>query len=53
MSWAGASGPTPKAVCPAPATTWYLAEGSASANVSLFYLLQNPNTASTTATVRY
>jgi hypothetical protein len=38
---------------PRPATTWYLAEGSTSAGFSLFYLLQNPSAAETTATIRY
>jgi hypothetical protein len=38
---------------PAPARTWYLAEGSTSSDFSLFYLLQNPNDQATTATVRY
>lgn len=38
---------------PAPATTWYLAEGSTSADFTLFYLLQNPNATPVTATVRY
>jgi len=37
----------------APSTTWYLAEGSTSGDSSLFYLLQNPNDATVTATVRY
>jgi hypothetical protein len=35
-----------------PATTWFLAEG-ATDPFSLFYLLQNPNGAAATATVRY
>jgi hypothetical protein len=37
----------------APATTWYLAEGSTSTEFALFYLLQNPNSTATTATIRY
>jgi ELWxxDGT repeat protein len=36
-----------------PSTTWYLAEGSTSGDFSLFYLLQNPNAQSVTATIRY
>jgi hypothetical protein len=36
-----------------PSTTWYLAEGSTSSDFTLFYLLQNPNNASLTATVTY
>ena len=38
---------------PRPATTWYLAEGSTSADFALFYLLQNPNPTASTATMRY
>ena len=37
----------------APSTTWYLAEGSTSGEFSLFYLLQNPGSTSTVATVRF
>jgi uncharacterized repeat protein (TIGR03803 family) len=37
----------------APATTWYLAEGSTSGPFALFYLLQNPQAAPVDATVRY
>jgi uncharacterized repeat protein (TIGR03803 family) len=37
----------------APSTTWYLAEGSTSGEFSLFYLLQNPQASTVTATVRY
>jgi len=37
----------------APSTTWYLAEGSTSGDFSLFYLLQNPNATSTTATITF
>jgi hypothetical protein len=37
----------------APLTTWYLAEGSTSGEFSLFYLLQNPGTTSTVATIRF
>jgi hypothetical protein len=36
-----------------PATTWYLAEGSTSAEFRLFYLLQNPQSTEVIATVRY
>jgi hypothetical protein len=38
---------------PAPATTWYLAEGSTSGDFVLFYLLQNPGATAATATVRF
>ena len=37
----------------APATTWYLAEGSTSGDFVLFYLLQNPGATAATATVRF
>jgi hypothetical protein len=37
----------------APATTWYLAEGSTSGDFALFYLLQNPGPTSVQATVRF
>jgi hypothetical protein len=37
----------------APATTWYLAEGSTSGDFVLFYLLQNPGPTAATATVRF
>ena len=37
----------------APATTWYLAEGSTSGPFALFYLLQNPQATAVDATVRY
>ena len=46
----GSSGET---AIEAPATTWYLAEGSTSGDFALFYLLQNPGEAATTATVRF
>ena len=36
-----------------PSPTWLLAEGSTSGDFSLFYLLQNPQAAAVTATVRY
>ena len=37
----------------APATNWYLTEGTTVLGFELFYLLQNPGTTFTTATVRY
>jgi hypothetical protein len=37
----------------APATAWYLAEGSTVLDFQLFYLLQNPQEAPVEATVRY
>jgi hypothetical protein len=54
MSWDGGGyGSHAESGVAAPATTWYLAEGSTSGDFQLFYLLQNPNPTSTTATVRY
>ncbi len=54
MSWdASGYGSHAETGVPSPATTWYLAEGSTSGDFALFYLIQNPNSASTTATVRY
>ena len=37
-----ATAPTRRRAVEAPATTWYLAEGSTSGDFALFYLLQNP-----------
>ena len=37
----------------APATTWFLAEGSTSGDFQLFYLLQNPGNVAAQATVRF
>jgi hypothetical protein len=37
----------------APATTWYLAEGSTGGSFDLFYLLQNPGDVSANVTVNY
>jgi hypothetical protein len=37
----------------APSTTWFLAEGSTVLGFNLFYLLQNPQTGPTNATVRF
>ena len=54
MSWDGTGyGSHAETAVASPATTWYLAEGSTSADFALFYLLQNPNATGTTATVRY
>ena len=38
---------------PAPATSWFLAEGSTVLGFQLFYLLQNPQSSATTATIRF
>jgi hypothetical protein len=54
MSWdANGYGSHTESSVSSPATTWYLAEGSTSADFALFYLLQNPNPTATTANVRY
>jgi hypothetical protein len=37
----------------APATTWFLAEGSTVLGFDLFYLLQNPQSTTTRATIRF
>jgi hypothetical protein len=38
---------------PAPATTWYLAEGATHSGFELFYLLQNPGSTAAAVDVRY
>jgi uncharacterized repeat protein (TIGR01451 family)/uncharacterized delta-60 repeat protein len=53
MTWAGGRGSHAETGVTSASTTWYLAEGSTSGVFSLFYLLQNPNPAATTATIRY
>ncbi len=54
MSWDGSGyGSHAETGVPGAATSWYLAEGSTSGDFALFYLIQNPNPAATTATVRY
>ena len=57
MTW-GASptaiyGSHAETASPSPSTTWFLAEGSTVLDFDLFYLLQNPQPATTHATVRY
>jgi hypothetical protein len=53
VSWdASGYGAHAERASPAPATTWFLAEG-ATGGFSLFYLLQNPGDTAATATVRY
>jgi hypothetical protein len=53
MSWgAGGYGAHAEASIPAPASTWYLAEGATGA-FNLFYLLQNPHGTSAQVRVRY
>jgi hypothetical protein len=54
MRWDGSGyGSHSETAIDAPSTTWYLAEGSTSGDFVLFYLLQNPGNAATTATVRF
>ncbi|MCU0256142.1 MAG: hypothetical protein MUF60_05325 [Vicinamibacterales bacterium] len=54
MTWDGSGyGSHAETSLPAPATTWYLAEGATHSGFDLFYLLQNPATQATTARVRY
>ena len=53
MSWGGGGyGAHAEASIPAPASTWYLAEGATGA-FNLFYLLQNPHGTSAQVRVRY
>jgi hypothetical protein len=54
MSWDGSGyGSHAETAVEAPSPTWYLAEGSTSGPFSLFYLLQNPNAATATATITF
>jgi hypothetical protein len=54
MTWGATSyGSHAETAIEAPATTWYLAEGSTSGDFTLFYLLQNPQNVAVTATIRY
>jgi hypothetical protein len=53
MTWANGLGSHAETGVPSPASTWYLAEGATAGEFSLFFLLQNPNPAATTATVKY
>jgi hypothetical protein len=54
MSWGASSyGSHIETAVAAPATTWFFAEGSTSGPFALFYLLQNPQSTSVAATVRY
>jgi Right handed beta helix region len=54
MTWDHAGyGSHAETAVPSPATTWYLAEGSTSADFALYYLLQNPNPFAVSAVVRY
>ena len=56
MTWG--NGPIPygshaETSSPAPGTSWLLAEGSTVLGFQLFYLLQNPQATTVTATIRY
>ncbi len=54
MSWdARAYGAHAETAVAAPASTWYLAEGSTVGAFNLFYLLQNPNPAEAVVRVRF
>lgn len=54
MSWdASGYGSHAETAVPAPATTWYLAEGATLGGFNLFYLLQNPSSQPSTVRVRY
>ena len=54
MHWdASGYGAHAESAVDAPSTTWYFAEGSTSGDFALFYLLQNPASTSTQATVRF
>jgi hypothetical protein len=54
MSWdSTAYGSHAETAVARPSTTWYLAEGSTSADFVLFYLLLNPNPTPVDVTVRY
>jgi hypothetical protein len=54
MSWDSSGyGSHAETAVDAPSTTWYLAEGSTSGPFSLFYLLQNPNAATASATITF
>ncbi len=54
MTWdTSGYGSHAEASVPAPATTWYLAEGATHSGFDLFYLIQNPNPSPVQAQVRY
>jgi hypothetical protein len=53
MTWGGGYGSHAETALVSPSNTWYLAEGATGVDFQLFYLLQNPNPAPVTATVRY
>jgi hypothetical protein len=51
--WGGGYGAHAETALPATSPDWFLAEGSTSADFSLFYLLQNPWPDQVTATIRF
>jgi hypothetical protein len=54
MTWDGRRyGSHAETAAGAPATQWFLAEGTTVLGFQLFYLLQNPQSTATTATVRF
>ena len=54
MTWSATGyGSHAETSLPAPASTWYLAEGATHSGFSLFYLIQNPGSAATTVQVTY
>ena len=54
MSWDNSGyGSHAETAVEAPSPTWYLAEGSTAGPFSLFYLLQNPNAATVSATITF
>jgi phage-related protein len=53
MTWGDGYGSHAETGIPAPATTWYLAEGATHSGFNLFYLLQNPNATAVDVTVKY
>ena len=54
MSWDSSGyGSHAETAVDAPSPTWYLAEGSTAGPFSLFYLLQNPNAATASATITF
>jgi hypothetical protein len=53
MTWGAGYGSHLETALRAASATWYFAEGSTSGEFALFYLLQNPQTTTVSATVRY
>ena len=54
MSWDAAGyGSHAETSIASPSTTWFLAEGATHSGFNLFYLLQNPNAATASVTIKY